>query len=510
MRISIPTRFQPKYVILFIALVFVGQELEGTNIIFALLTALYNGLWATAFNTAGGVAYPSGAFILANGLFSVVIGFAAKVLLFEPGERNMMDPIGTMLCYCLGMGMILGVAYLTRVLRPLKPFLPPMDNLRQMKQGSIACLIVGLILVAVTGLGLNSSGSLLSALHQIAGFPEMAIILATTYEIRRTQGKRSLNWVTAVSIGIGIVYGLVYFGKTPMLAGVTLWAITAAVQGYNFKKGQVIGVSLAFLFMVYYMVPYSQYVRHLGSSTGSLRENIPVAIEYLADLPRTRKLYMETVSESDVNDGPHLYDRNEGFLDRLIIVAVDDDLIHYTNEGNVFGLTPTLSSIGNLVPHLLWKDKPDVNSGNDYAHELGLLPDEDHTTGIAISITADAYHQLKWLGILLVMPCALLFCLLICDSVAGNGTISPFAILPIFELFNEGVSSGVGGPIRLGTYGIFNLLLIYWVTMKFTPFVLNTIWRSGGPGLRTLPGGRIPAPVSVSRLDAPRPGAAAL
>ena len=347
-----------------------------------------------------------------------------------------------------------------------------------------------MLLVVFTGFGMNSAGTVLSALRQIAGFPEMAIILATTYEIRHTQGRRSINWVTAVSIGIGIFYGLVYFGKTPLLSGVTLWIITASIQGYNFKKGQIIGVAAAFLFIMYYMVPYSQYVLTLGSATGSLRENIPVAIEYLSDLPRTRRLYLEIINDADVNDGPHLYDRNEGFLDRLIIVAIDDDLVHYTDQGNVFGLAPTLSAIGNLVPHVLWKDKPDLNSGNDYAHELGLLPEEDHTTGIAISVSVDAYHQAKWLGILLLLPCVLFFCFILCDSIAGNARVSPFAILPIFVLFNDGVSGGIGGPIRVGTYGMISLLAIYWVTRRVTPFFLNTIRRKDGPLLTFGPEGR--------------------
>src|ERR1700722_10051406 len=129
MRIAIPTRLSTKYGILFIALVFAGQEIEGTNIVFALLTAVYSGLWALAFNLSGGLEYPSGAFVFANGLFSVVLGLSTKVLLFEPGERNLLSAIKTMLCYTVGMGMILIVCFLVKALRPQRPVISGPESL---------------------------------------------------------------------------------------------------------------------------------------------------------------------------------------------------------------------------------------------------------------------------------------------------------------------------------------------------------------------------------------------
>jgi hypothetical protein len=479
MRIAIPTRFKTKYVILFIALVFAGQEIEGTNIVFALLTAAYNALWATAFNVTGGLDFPSGAFIFANGLFSVVMGLSAKELLFEPGERNLMAPNKTMLCYCVGMFMMLGVCFLVKILRPARPLISGPESLQEMKYASIACLAVALAQAAVSGFSVNPDGSLLSAIRQISGFSDMSILLATTYEIRRTNGRRSVNWVTRAMIGYGIFYGLVYFGKASMINGTLAWAVAASIQGYNFKKGTLAGLLAASFFMVYYLTPYSQYVRDLGSSTRSLRENIPIAIEYLSDLNRTRSLYLDVINESDINGGPHLYDRNEGLLDRLVIVAIDDDLIHYTDQGNVFGLSPTVAEIANLVPHFIWKNKPLVNVGNTYAHELELLPEDDETTGVAFSATADAYHEATWLGILLIEPLVLLSCFMIFDSLAGSAQYSAFALLPIIGLFNEGAATGLGGPIHDATYGLISLLVIVWTAKVATPFIMRSITGRG-------------------------------
>jgi hypothetical protein len=491
MRIAIPTRLKTKHVLIFIALVFAGQEIEGTNIVFALLTAAYTGLWASAFNLTGGLDYPSGAFVFSNGLFSVVMGLGAKVLLFEPGERNLMAPNKTMLCYCVGMLMILLTCFVVRLLRPSRPLIGDLESLERMKHASIACLVVALIQAAVSGFSVNSSGTLLSAIRQIDGLETMAILLATTYEIRRSNGTRSVNWVTRAMIAYGIFYGLVYFGKAGLLNGILAWAVACSIQGYNFKKGTLIGLAAAGFFMVYYMVPYSQYVRTLGSETRSLQENIPVAIEYLSDLNRTRSLYLEIINGSDINQGPHLYDQNEGFLDRLIIIGIDDDLIHYTDQGNVFGLSPTVAEIANLVPHFIWKNKPLVNVGNTYAHELVLLQEDDETTGVAFSVTADAYHEATWLGILLIEPLVLFGCFIIFDSLAGSAKSSVFALLPIIGLFNAGAATGLGGPIHGATYGAISLLVVVWVSKVATPFIMRSVTKRGNPPADKTPAGLI-------------------
>ena len=494
MRISIPDRLPPKSVLLFIVLVFIGQELEGTNVLFSLLTAVYNGLWATAFNTAGGLGYPSGAFILANGLNSVVIGLSAKVLLGQPGDRNLQSPVKTMLCYCVGMLMMLIVCFITRALRPRRPLIDGFKTLQQMKQASIVCLVAGIVLTVTTGLSRNSEGTLFSALRQIDGFQMMAVLLATTYEIKHSGGRRSVNWIVATAICVDICFGFIYFGKTALLMGFLAWGIAAVLQGYDFKKRQIAGLLLGGIFMVYYLVPYSQYVRFFGSRTGSASENLPIALEYLGNLNRTRDLYLEQMEQSDSEDGAHLYDHSEGFLDRLVIIAPDDQLIHFTDEGNVFGLTPTFAAYANAIPRFLWKSKPVINTGNVYAHEIGdILSDEDETTGIAYSATADAYHQAEWLGILLVLPFNLFFGFIILDTVAGNAKYYPFALLPVFTFYNSGTAAGVGAPVHDATFGLINLLVVVWTTKIAVPFVINIIKRRMAPSLYVAEGAADPA-----------------
>ena len=475
MRIAIPIRFNWTYVAIYIAVVFTGQILEGTNFIFAVLCALYVALWALAYNLSGGIDYPSGAFILSNGLFSVVIGFGAKVLLLQPGDRNLLVPVKTVLIYTVGMVMTVIVVFLTKELRAKNGLLRPFDSLEQLKRAAIGCLVVGLGLTFIMSRTSAGEGTLLSALNQLNSFVIVAILFGTAYEIEHSKGKRSTNWVVIAAIAVSVAQGLIIFSKEGMLIGFVAWGITASLSGYSFKRGQVISLTLGFAFMTYYLVPYSQYVRNYGAKTGSTLDNLPIALHYLGELGETRRLYYEAIEDFSITEEPHLYDQREGFLDRLIQVAMDDALIDHTDKGNVFGLAPTYAAYANIVPHFIWRDKPTVSSGNIYAHELGILADEDSTTGISLSAAADAYHQASWLGVLLLLPIDLLIVFLIMDSVVGSSKYSPFALFPIIKLFEGGAAAGLEICAYLATYGVAGILLVAFVSKVATPFVFKIL-----------------------------------
>ena len=481
MRISVPTRFQPSHAAVFIALMFIGQELEGTNLIFSVLTAVYIALWVLAYNLSGGIEYPSGSFVMANGLFSVIVGFGAKVVLFEPGDRNLRAPVQTVLIYTVGMLMTVFVVFLTQGLRPKQALISGFNSLKQLKRAAIACLLVGIALSVALSRVSSEGGTVLSALAQVNSFPSVAILFGTTYEIRHSNGKRSVNWIVFTGISIQVLSGLIGFSKEGMLIGFVAWGIAAILAGYSFKPGQITGLILGFAFMTYYLVPYSQYVRNYGAKTGSMIDNVPIALHYLSDLNETRRLYYDALEDFSVADEPHLYDQREGFLDRLIQVAADDALIDYTNKGNVYGLTPTYAAYANIVPHFLWKNKPVFNTGNVYAHEMGELSEDDTTTGISFSAAADAYHQEKWLGILLLLPIDLFLLFLVMDSVVGSAKYSPFALFPVVQLFEAGPAGGLDVCVHMATYGVVGILLVVWTTKVATPYVLRVFRGSNAP-----------------------------
>ena len=488
MRFPAPDRFKFNYVAIFAAIVFAGQLIEGTDPVFAVLTCAYTLIWAAAFNVAGGIRYPSGAFIFFNGFLNVVVGLSFKVMLGEPGERNLTAPTATMFCYCVGVTAMLAAAFVCREIRPARGLLPPFVNLAGLKQGAIVCLVGGILVTVITTLASSSTNPVITALRQINKMPTLAIMLATTHEILHSKGKRAINWVVITGIAITFAGGLVSFGKEGMLIGFAAWFFAAVLQGYDFSKLQLaLGVA-ALAFFSYYLVPYSQYVR--GFRAATLVENEAVALHYLADLNETRRLYTEAISDINLSDEPHLYDHRQGFLDRLIVLPADDALIAYTNKGNVFGLSPTVISYSNLVPRFIWHNKPIGNIGNGYAHELGWLAEEDLTTGIAFSATADGYHQAKWLGLLLVLPIDIFLFFIILDSVVGSAKWAPWAFIPILDLSEIGPDGGLDMPIYTMTYGVFGIVMIFLITRYVAPAILKSVRQ---PDFGTIPAPLRPA-----------------
>ena len=484
MRFPIPDRFQFKHVAVFASVIFVAQVLEGTELLFAVFTCAYTLIWATAFNVSGGIRYPSGAFIFFNGFLNAILGLSMKVLLGQPGDRNLVSPDTTMACYCVGAIGMLAAAFVCRGLRPTHGLLPGFNSLAAMKQAAIVCLVAGTLVTLLTTVsGSLSANPIITALRQINKMPIMAIFLGTTYEVLHSKGKRSVNWIVFTSIAVVFSFGLISFGKQGMLIGFAAWFIAAFSQRYDFPRLQLAGGVLAFGFFSYYLVPYSQYVRTFRAPT--FAENGAIALHYLMDLGETRRIYNEAISDFNLSDEPHLYDQREGFLDRLVVLPMDDALINYTDKGNVFGLTPTVMSYSSIVPRFIWHNKPSGSSGNMYAHELGLLADEDLTTGIAFSAAADGYHQAKWLGLLLVLPLDMFLFFLISDSVVGSAKWAPWALIPILDFSELGPEGGLGSPVYYMTYGMVGIVAIFVITRYVAPIILKTVRQPNFAALNT-------------------------
>ena len=471
MRIPAPDRLQSSHVVLFTAVLFVGQLLEGTDFLFAMLTAVYTLLWASAFNISGGIQYPSGAFIFFNGFLNVEFGLAFKVLLGQPGERNLSAPNSTMFVYCIGMAVIFCVAFINRGLRPERGLLGPLDSLEEYKKASIACLVIGSIVYVLSIAG--STNAFLSVIRQINKLPQLGVMLATIYEIKRSNGKRSFNWIVTTGLVVLFVFGLFSFGKEGMLLGFAAYVIAAVLSNYDFQKIQIAISVLFFAFFSYYLVPYSQYARGFRATTAV--GNIAVAAQFLGSLTETRQLYQTTLDDFDISVEPHLYDKREGFIDRLIVLPADDALIAYTNQGNVFGLSPIYAAFANIIPRFIWHNKPMVNSGNSFAHELGEISDDDFTTGISFSASAEAYHSQKWLGLLLLLPIIVFLYFIISDTVVGSAKWAPWAMIPILDVAEIGPDGGLTGLIYYFTTATFGIVVVYWTIKVAAPFIMRTL-----------------------------------
>ena len=183
------------------------------------------------------------------------------------------------------------------------------------------------------------------------------------------------------------------------------------------------------------------------------------------------------------------YDQREGFLDRFVQIAADDELIDYTAKGNVYGLTPTYVAFASLVPHFLWRNKPTLGVGNTYAHELGnIVGEEDTTTGISFTVTADAYHQASWLGVLLLLPLIMFLVFVVIDSVVGSGKQSAFAMMMVVSMLQDGGAAEFASDLHYMTVGMAGLFMIHWTIKLLSPLAIKL---EGGDAL----------PVNLSSLQ---------
>ena len=355
-----------------------------------------------------------------------------KAFLGEPADSNLLAPVTTMEVTLVGMCMMLVAVYLSTKLSLKHPLLGKMVTDENMQTATVGCLVAGLLL-SVAGFVLpGGDGSALSALNQLNRFYPLAIILGVINAIRRSGGTRSISLPVILAGGLMFFGGLVGYSKEGMFAPFACWVLAAASQRYKINRYQIIcGAAITF-FAFQYMVPYAQYGRNFRGETFS--SNLSNAVSLLTDLGYVREQYLETSADSYEERILGYYNTPQGFFDRLQMISIDDALIDNTERYGTYGLYPIVAAFENVVPHFIWKDKPNILIGNIYAHEVGLLAEQDDSTGVSFSSTSTAFHIAGWPGLFFLAPGIWLLLFFIFDSLCGDVRKAPWGLL-ILVLF---------------------------------------------------------------------------
>jgi hypothetical protein len=479
MRLPLPERFSVRQMLAFATTLMVVQLLEGTDLTFAALVFCYVILTATAYNLAGGFFYPSGAWILFTGLETTLIGLTYKAALLEPAQTNLRAPNQTMLVYCGGMLGMGAAAWVNRLLRPGRGLLAGFSVGAQMKESAIGCLVIGIPLMYLQRNGVHETASVASALNQLNHFLPLAILLGTTYEIHASGGRRSTNWVVWTAGLLIFGMGVVNFSKEGMFTPVVTWLIPTIVLRFRFSRAQVLGAFAALAFTGYYLVPFSQAGRGSRDTEGNFANNLQSALTFLSDLEGTRKLYLESGLVANIDEIPHLYNESGGLFDRLQMLAFDDALIQITDDGSVFGLSPAVGTFVNAIPRFLWKNKPEYLVGNVYGRQIGVITENDTSTGISFSPTGDAYHEAKWFGVLVVEPIIMFILFFVMDSLSGDVRLSPWGLLFIALSAHAAPEGQIPGTIWVATYGAEGVIFAAVISGYVTPFLSRLLTLGG-------------------------------
>jgi hypothetical protein len=474
-RLPFPERIPLDYTFYFAGILCVIQLLQGTNGLFALGCSFFILIAVLAFNHAGGFTRPTGSYVFFFSTLTLIVGICWKAILGEPADSNLEDPL-------LGIGVYLGCIFsmyvsvvISRRLTAKRAFLRNTVTDANMQTATVGCMVTGFLLFSISILFPNSggNGTVFSALAQINQFFPLAIILGTIHTIRRSGGTRSVNLPVLICILFSSGVGIFGFSKQGIIAPLICWILAAASQRYRVSKTQVIVGVLTTFFIFHYMVPYAQYGRNYRVET--ISGNFAVVVSMLSDLGHVREQYLISSDEAQQASAHGYYNTPQGFFDRLEAIALDDSLMAFKRRNGFDGLYPVVFAFQNLVPHFIWKDKPQFHGGNGFAHEVGALADEDVTTGVSFSAAADAYAFLGWTGVFLLAPVLWIILFTLFDSLCGDLRQAPWGILVALVYSHLGPEGGLGGIIYTYGYTCFGIVFSAIVGAYVMP-VMGTLF----------------------------------
>jgi hypothetical protein len=489
-RLPFPERIPLDKAAVFAILLFAIQLLQGTEMYFAAGCVAFIFLTTIAFNIAGGLTRPSGAYIFFYSMLVVIVGICYKAVLWEPAQSHLLDPHTTILVYVAGMGGMLLAALISKRFSRKVGLLQNVLREDLMYRSAVGCIVFSIgapFLIFMLG---SAGARLGSAFNQLNQLSALAILIGVMYEIRRSGGTRSMNAPVAFAIVyVFVLYGLLGFSKQGLLTPLFCWFLPVCAMRYKLSHLQVAAGFVWLLIVFEVLVPYSQYGRRFVTQNPSTQVRIQVATRLLSDPVGMRAKYKEGEEVS----GSMYYNTPQGFWDRLNFIGTDDSLINVTDQGHVFGYLPVIASFSNVVPRVFWPNKVAYSFGNMYAHEIGGISDEDTTTGISFSPTAEAYHLGRWVGLLIVAPLVWTFVFIVLDSLIGDTRVTPWGLLCLTLLSHAAPETGLEGAIYLASFGVeimtFSALFSTWVAPLVAISILGH--KRPAPIPLRLPGSRL-------------------
>lgn len=496
MRITLPTRIPTDKVLIFASAIFCVQQYERTSVVFSVCFFAFLMLGTFAFNAGGGFSRVSGAYVF---LFTVLVcglGVTWKAVLGEPGSSNLDSPQLDMAIYAASNFMLLLVILINKRLTGRAQGIAAGDL--NYTLAALGCLVLGLIENVLSGFGLGGPGTALSILNQLSEFFPLAIILGTIGAVRDSGGRRSINFVSGVSMLLVFVGSMTQFTKQGMFTPLACWLMAAAFTRFNLRIVHYVVLGV-FVVTSYVVVPLISEGRDRVGPNADFAERSLVVYDILTHLGQAKQAEAETQAAVVAFQGKSgYYDRPQGLIERLSILSADDTLFSYSERGHYLGYRPIVGDYQNFIPHFILPDKPVPLNGNDYAHEVGgFIPDDDHSTGISFSPMAEAFHLGGWAGIFLLMPAVWLSLFASLDVICGDLRGSPWGLLMVVYMAHAAAESLLSGLIWMSVFGNLGLLLAIVFCTQFAPIV-GALFH-GGERLEAVNGPAMRPPVYARR-----------
>jgi hypothetical protein len=450
MRIPYPERISYTGAFIFAAGLSFVQVVQHTPPAFSVCCFAYIMAATAAFNIAGGLYRPAGAYIFFNAVLTLIIGVVTKAALGEAANTNLAGPQKAIEVYFLGMVSLLVAAFVESRIRPRQGFASRAFPLLTLRGVYLGAMLIGVPsslfwLTAPT----VTAGSFLIAFRNTDQLIPFALILGVMYNARASNGRRSMTPLLLLVFVYLQLYSLITFSRQFLFTPAFCWLLGAGLSRYKLKPINYICLSLTFFVLYFFGAPYVGVGKLLGNVSGSnLRLRIAIAADLIENMGKTRADYKADVATEYLKI--NYYNQGEGVLDRLEMFSIDALLIQTADENGYFGFEPTKEGWENVVPHLIWKNKPIPYFGNYYAHFLGLVGDDDDTTGVSFGVTADSYFQGGLYGVLVIQTLCFTAIFSIFSFLVGDVRDHPAVILLILmeaHVAPEGMMPGAIGLI---------------------------------------------------------------
>ncbi len=468
MTIPFPPRVSYSHAFAFGAVLALGLLAEGNSPL-ACLMVLCTVLAGTAgFNLGGGMRSPTGAYVFFVVLFTGLLGVLVKLVLNEPLVENVPNADQTLTIYFVGTCMIVVAVFCSRSFRRRKPVLKDKLTFAGTPRVVTGCFAAGVLLPTIMDfLFPSGSGALGTILAQLNIALPLCVSVGVYQKVRQTNGAKSFNWPSFLAFAYSTYIGLVGFSKEGIFSAGAAWLMASAAARIRFGALKAMIVVAFALGSVYLLVPYAQYGRNYRLSYGA---NYEKSRELLRHPLETRKLAY-ALAEFRPAEQYHWYRNEEGILDRLTLVPIDSALIRATDAAGPIGWTNVGLYFMNILPHFILPNKPDLTTGNQYAHEIGMLAPSDHTTGISFSPFAEAYHLGGWAGVICLVPLVTFVMFVALDAVVGSLDDSPWGLFFI-AYFAHGAAEGMLQiPVRMASVGVEAILACALFMIYVTPVI---------------------------------------
>jgi hypothetical protein len=385
----------------------IAQIATGTSVPFAMEVAATLICIGLTFNILGGISSVGGIAFSGFALTTIVISQFAKVLFFEPAQKNLEAPDLTIQVYFVFYLSVLVGTFVYGRLRiklpkPLEPTTEAQADLLY-----IISLVIGLIAMTVYEYYDALEGEQTSQAHSIglafSSLLLLAIVMGVQSRIKKTDGRHSLGIKVILPWASVVFFGFIETSRSRIILPAVVYALTCFVSGYRFKRRHYAVALVSIVVFQLFLSPLEIYSRERVRQE-DFRGRIYEAFFLALNIPDwTVVRQVSQGGKGAESSREEYYDRPGTFvLSRLSAIRADSNMISACAHGYHYGFEPLKIELLHNLPRFLYKDKPEFDSAAFTGRVTGINPDEVQDTEAMITAVSDSFGAFGWIGVVAV------------------------------------------------------------------------------------------------------------